>query len=104
MPIAGKNLELAVRRYWTERFDLKLSSWEHPGSKLMRDEIFEGSDEIYFYHFGEQIILRMDPTKANWLNWPADMKTRKLDTNELLSMARKEYEIRIGEEGLFFWA
>jgi GNAT superfamily N-acetyltransferase len=103
MPIAGKVLELAVRRYWTERFDLKLSSWERPGSKLMRDEIFEGSDEIYFYHFGDQIVLRMDPAKVNWLNWPADMKSRKLGSDELSSMIRKGYEIRHGEDGLNFY-
>jgi RimJ/RimL family protein N-acetyltransferase len=100
MAIEGANLELAIRRYWTERFDLKLRAWEMPGSKVMRDEIFDDSDEIYLYRLGKYRLLRMDPAKVNWIQWPDDLKTRSVEAADLLSWVKNGTEIRLGEKHL----
>jgi len=103
MAVAGKELELAIRRYWVERFDLKLRSWEKPGSKLIRDEVFEGSDEIHLYHLGRQRVLRMDPAKANLIDWPADMKMRSLDAIDLIPLAGNGISLSLADGALDFY-
>lgn len=103
MPIQGDELVQAIRRYWTGRFDLKLEAWNRPGTKLMRDEIFEGSGEIYLYRLGEHALLRMDPAQLDQIDWPGDLKTRSLGAEELVGLAPGEFTIRHGDIDLNYY-
>ena len=103
MTIGGPQLVEAIRRYWVERFDLKLRYWDRPGTKVIRDEIFDDSDEIYLYHLGAQRVIRMDPAKVGWIDWPEDMPARSLAADDLPPLLKDGGVLGIGGTGLDFY-
>ena len=100
MSIAGKDLELTVRDYWIERFELDPGDWDRACTVLLGGAAFAGSDEIYVYDFGEMTLVRMDPAKVDRLDWPAEITSIKLTADALPTLAREGFPLRAGGSGL----
>ena len=103
MAIDREQMDRVVRRYWTARFDLKLQAWDRPGTKLIADEVFEGSGEIHLYRLGEHAVLRMEPALFSQMRWPGNAGGRRFSAEDVATAAPEGWTIGAGDKGLIFY-
>ncbi len=99
MSIAGKDLELAIKRYWCERFGLELTDWDRSWTHAIGDEVFAGTPEIYLYRLGEMALARLDPAKLGRVDLPGEEDATVLDVDALIARAT-EHKIALSGAGL----
>lgn len=100
MSLAGKELEKTIQGYWCKRFGLEPGDWTRSWTRVLGDEVFADTPELYLYRLGEMALLRLDPAKVDLVARPAEDDRVALDLDALIARGGAEHPIASAGAGL----
>ncbi len=96
----GKDLENTIKGYWNERFGLAPGDLERSRTRVLGDEVFADTPEIYLTRLGEMTLVRLDPAKLDRVDWPGEMDSSTMSVEDLVARAAEGWSISQTGAGL----